>query len=374
MNENTINLFALGKKFDGRKKLLQSDARQDTIVDRKKEVIMESLGSWRYEELPRPTKDLVQAQSDLGRWGYCLLEDAISPALLIQCRNRLTEQAAGEKARGFAFEDGGPQQQWGDFTDEDGRVRPEAFRAENGGVNQRVWMLANKGQAFLDVLEEEKILGMVGHVLGERFILHSYTANIARPGGVAMPLHIDQWWAPEPTARGAKHLPVGSFSRNRFSYEGPSDGWPDMLAPPAVSNVLIMLDGMSAENGGTRIVPGSHLAGRHPDAELDRDVETIAAEGPPGCAIITDGRVWHGTGANLSNADRRAILITFCGPQFRPQENYTLGARAEILENASDRLLELLGFRVWCGYGRTGDPTTDFVSPEDTLIGELTPD
>ena len=27
-----------------------------------------------------------------------------------------------------------------------------------------------------------------------------------------------------------------------------------MLAPPAVSNVLVMLDGMSDQNGGTRIV------------------------------------------------------------------------------------------------------------------------
>ena len=48
---------------------------------------------------------------------------------------------------------------------------------------------------------------------------------------------------------------------------------------------------MSKENGGTRIVPGSHLFGRHPDKVLDKDIEVISAEGPPGCAIITDGRV-----------------------------------------------------------------------------------
>ena len=49
-----------------------------------------------------------------------------------------------------------------------------------------------------------------------------------------------------------------------------------------------MLNGMNKENGGTLIVPGSHLFGRHPDKSIDKNIETISAEGPPGCAIITD--------------------------------------------------------------------------------------
>ena len=186
-----------------------------------------------------------------------------------------------------------------------------------------------------------------------------------------MPLHIDQWWAPEPTVRGTKHLPVGSFTRERFSANGPPKTPPKMLAPPVVSNVLVMLDAMTKENGGTRLVPGSHLAGRHPDKVLDAEVNTIAAEGPPGCAIVTDGRIWHGTGSNQTDIDRNAILITYCGPQFRPQENYTIGTRLDVLSNASDRLRELLGLRVWWGYGRTGNPTVDFVDPTAEKIGEL---
>lgn len=335
---------------------------------------MDGLRNWTREDLPKPTTDREQAKADIARWGYCLLKDAVPEPLLTACRERLVEQAAAEKRLGLAFEDGGPAQQWGEFADKDGRVRAEAFRAENGGVNQRVWMLVNKGRAFRDVLELDGINDMVGHVLGDHFALHSYTANIARPGGVAMPLHIDQWWAPEPTARGRDHLPVGSIRRDRFTLDGPSADSPAMLAPPAVSNALIMVDGMTEENGGTRIVPGSHLAGRHPDKVLDADVETVAAEGPPGCAIITDGRVWHGTGANRSDSERKAILITYCGPQFRPQENYTVGTRPEVLAEASDRLKELLGFRVWCGYGRTGNPTVDYIDPSDPLIGELKPE
>ena len=135
---------------------------------------------------------------------------------------------------------------------------------------------------------------------------------------------------------------------------------PRMCAPPASSLPLEKF-----------LVPGSHLAGRHPDKVLDAKVNTIAAEGPPGCVIITDGRIWHGTGSNQTDMDRNAILITYCGPQFRPQENYTVGTRLDVLSNASDRLRELLGLRVWCGYGRTGDPTVDFVDPAAEKIGEL---
>ena len=332
---------------------------------------MHYLPSWTLDDLPKPTKDLGRAKVDIDVWGYCLLKDAVPMSVIERCRYRLREQAAAEKERGLAFEDGGKDQQWGDFNDHNGRVRPEAFRAENGGINQRVWMLANKGQAFLDLLEFDFWDDIIGHVLGDKFIIHSYTANIARPGGMAMPLHIDQWWSPEPTSRGNKYLPVGSFTRERFNIDGTPKAPPAMLAPPAVSNVLIMLDAMTEANGGTRLVPGSHLAGRHPDKVLDAEVNTISAEGPPGCAIITDGRIWHGTGANRTDTDRNAILITYCGPQYRPQENYTIGIRSEVLSGASERLKELLGFRVWCGYGRTGDPTVDFVEPAAEEIGEL---
>ncbi len=326
---------------------------------------------WTPEQLPKPTAEIGQAISDIEQWGYCLLENAVPEPLLSECRERLVEQAKAEKTRKIAFEDGGPDQQWGNFTDRNGNVRYEAFREENGGVNQRVWMLVNKGRAFRDILELKLINKLVGGLLGDNFILSSFSANIAKPGGIAMPLHTDQWWAPEPTTRGEKHLPVGSMTRDRFTLKDTDLSPPLMLAPPAVSNVLIMLDGMLDQNGGTRLVPGSHLMGRHPDNRFDANTETIAAEGPPGCAIITDGRIWHGTGANRTNRDRKAILITYCGPQYRAQENYTVGTRPEIIAKASSRLKELLGLRVWCGYGRTSDPTIEYIDPTEELTGEL---
>ena len=51
---------------------------------------------------------------------------------------RLEAQAQAEKQLGEAFEDGGPTQQWDNFRDENGKIRTDAFKAKNGGINQRV--------------------------------------------------------------------------------------------------------------------------------------------------------------------------------------------------------------------------------------------
>ncbi len=330
--------------------------------------------TWNARDLPQPTADLDSARQDIDRWGYCLLENALPAGLNERCMARLEEQAEAEKQLGQAFEDGGPEQQWGAFRDAQGRLRADAFKAESGGINQRVWMLVNKGACFIEALEQDPINEMVGFVLGEEFLVSSFSANIAKPGGVKMPLHTDQWWAPEPTRAARRNLPVGAMTRTTFDTDDTiSDDTRDMIAPAACSNVLFMLNGMTEENGGTRIVPGSHRVGRHPDPERDKDVETVAAVGPPGCAIVTDGRIWHGTGANIGITNRHAMILTLCGPQYRPQENYTVGTRPDILATLSEQTKARLGYKVWWGYGRTGEPTVEFIDRDAPLIGELRP-
>ncbi len=323
----------------------------------------------RLDGLPRPTADLDEAKGDIDEHGYCLLAEALTRSRIEQLRTRLIEQAAGEKRLGDAFEDGGPTQQWGSFRDASGRIRAEAFREEHGGVNQRVWMLVNKGAPFVDLLEHEQMHELVRYVLGEEYLLSSYTANIAKPGGVAMDLHTDQWFVPEPTRRGRRPLRVGDINRTTFD---PDDGRPvDAIAPAVVSNVIFMLDDFTESNGATRVVPGSHLAGRHPNPGRDAAVNTIGAVAPAGTALVTDGRLWHGTGANVGNTSRHAVLATFCGPQFRTQENFTVGVNDEVLRRASPRLATLLGFKVWWAYGRTGNPTVELIDRDEPRLGEL---
>ncbi len=321
---------------------------------------------------PKPTDNLNKAKIDLKKWGYCLLLDAIPKVINQNAKNRLIEQANAEKKLHLAFEDGSLSRKWGEFKKKSSK-EIKNFNSNHGGINQRVWMLPNKGREFLSILDNHKYFELMKHIVGNQPIISSFGANIAKKGGVPMDLHTDQWWAPDPINRKKDFLPVASITRKKFDLKINKNimNNDDLIARPAVSNVLIMLNGMTLENGGTMVVPGSHLYGRHPEKELDKNIKPIAAEGPPGCAIITDGRLWHGTGANVTNEPRIAIIITFCGPQYRPQENYTIGIRKEVLKVLNNFQKELLGFRVWNGYGRTGNPTQDFVDDTAEPIGKL---
>ncbi len=325
---------------------------------------------WTHEELPQPTTDVATLQSNIDEFGYCLVKDAIAPAQLTAAKQRLLEQARAELEGGHAFEDGGAKQQWGQFTDEEGRVRREAFSAAAGGVNQRVWMLINKGRVWRELLAQPTVRAVVGHVLGADYLLSSYGANIAKPGGIAMNLHTDQWWMPEPIHRNPNPVPAGSLTRELSNRV---DDHPAMIAPPVVVNVMWMLNDFSEEIGATRIVPRSHLYGRRPDAERDKDVVSIPAEGVAGSAMLFDGRIWHGTGANVSDQQRLGVLTTFVAPQFRTQVNFTMATAPEVVAAADDDLLALLGFKIWNAYGRIESPVAGYIQQGERSLGELRP-
>ena len=247
---------------------------------------------------PRGERELQAAFEDLARFGYCLLERALSEGAVNALKTRIDAQAAGERARGEAFVD--------------------------SEVNQRIWMLPNKGRIFRDLVLEPLVEQMMGHLLGPGFLLSSLTANIARPGGAPMYLHSDQGYV---------------------------DFWTEK---PLVANILVMLDDFTDENGGTRFVPGSHL---NPERRAYVQDETVAAEGPAGTIMVFDGRLIHGTGANRARSgERRALLAYHCRPFVRQQENYFLGLDPELRRTEREAFLRRLGFGIWSGLGRVNHP------------------
>ncbi len=248
--------------------------------------------------LPGATRDFSRAFEDLERFGYAIVEGALSPDRVATLRARVVEQARGEDAQGVGFHD--------------------------GKANQRIWMLPNKGRIFRDLMLDPLVDTFMGALLGRDFLLSSLTANIARPGGVPMYLHTDQ-------------------------------GYVDFWTPkPLVANVAWMLDDFTEANGGTRLVPGSHLNTERVDHAL---ADTVAAEGPAGAALIFDGRLTHGTGANLTaSEERHAILSYHCRPFVRQQENYYLGLDPELRRTERGVFLRRLGYWIWAGLGRTNEP------------------
>ncbi len=79
--------------------------------------------------------------------------------------------------------------------------------------------------------------------------------------------------------------------------------WP---AAPQGVNVAWCLDEFTAQNGGTRVVPRSHLRGRNP-TPADAD-ESVPIEAPLGTMMVFESRVWHRTGSNTTR------IVASCRP------------------------------------------------------------
>ena len=62
---------------------------------------------------PKPTVSIEVAKTDLKKWGYCLLKNAIPPDLNNRAMERLIEQAKAEKELNLAYEDGSEKKKWG---------------------------------------------------------------------------------------------------------------------------------------------------------------------------------------------------------------------------------------------------------------------
>ena len=169
-----------------------------------------SLESRLIDSSPEATNDLNQAKRDLDKFGFCLIPDVLTDSDLQEAKQRLTNQAEAEEEQGLSFRDGGHNQ---NVYLSGNKVNKDAFTVENGGINQRLWMLANKGQCFRDMVVHPYVDELVGHILGKDFILSTHSANIAKPGGIRMGLHTDQWWMPQPIKPGEDFIRASEISR-----------------------------------------------------------------------------------------------------------------------------------------------------------------
>jgi ectoine hydroxylase-related dioxygenase (phytanoyl-CoA dioxygenase family) len=57
--------------------------------------------------------------------------------------------------------------------------------------------------------------------------------------------------------------------------------------------------------------------------------------------------LWHGGGANRSDAARLAITAQYCEPWLRPQEAFTLSTGRDTCSAVSEDILRMLGYSVY---------------------------
>lgn len=156
------------------------------------------------------------------------------------------------------------------------------------------------------------------------------------------------------------HSPQGAVHRDDVIWpmKGPR--------PVAVINFLIPVTDFTPENGGTLVVPGSHLWPRDETkigpGRLDLDVtEPVAADQlvtaplPRGSVMPVLGGVLHCSGANTTDRPRRALSVSVMLGWLRQEENLYLSVPRERLHDLPEDVVKLIGYRIHEPYlGHTG--------------------
>ena len=104
--------------------------------------------------------------------------------------------------------------------------------------------------------------------------------------------------------------------------------------------------GLVQENGGTHIIPGSHLWGEDRFPEPNNDKQGIRFVAPAGSVCLFVSTAWHGAGANYSKKPRMAVACVYGEPFIRPYENQFLISSPSDIVKMPKKLQSLLGYSV----------------------------
>jgi hypothetical protein len=308
------------------------------FMSTREEVDRNSAAAFQLEPAHGP-QDMDALRTQLDTVGYCVLPKALGLPLQAALSARLQDQAAAELQAGVES------------------------RGADG--TQRVLTLLNKGAAFEPLLRPSSARQLVEHVIGAEYLLSHATGCVHRASSGSSsppPLHDTQWWMPQPIRRGdmVPRIRPGNASPASASAEAWQGQSSDWIAPAASARLLWMLEAQSV-----RVVSGSHRSGRHPTPEATSEAVAVSADA--GSCVVLDGRLWFapGFGAHLDTS--------WCGPQFRPEENHPLGMSPEVLEGMEENSRALLGYKVWHSYGQLPGAPYDgmFDASVDLRIGVM---
>ncbi len=192
---------------------------------------------------------------------------------------------------------------------------PNSFE---GFRTTRIYNLLVHGERFREIPVHPRVLPIVEGVLDPGCLISSLSSIAIGPDEAPQPIHADDQLIPLPKP----HVAI-------------------------VCNTMWALTEFTAENGATRLVPGSHRSDRSPDYGTSYD--SIPAEMEKGSVLVWNGSLWHGGGANHTSQRRIGIAMNYCAGWIRQQENQQLGIPRAIARGFAPRLRELVGYGVYRG-------------------------
>jgi ectoine hydroxylase-related dioxygenase (phytanoyl-CoA dioxygenase family) len=198
-----------------------------------------------------------------------------------------------------------------------------------GGADRRLdryLNVFNRDPYWLQFLDRPGIIELGETALGSDCHIIGETAWRSHPGSAGEPLHVDyaplQWCGDAPRR--------------------------DIRMPIFILTVHYYLNDVTAELAPTRVVPGSHRAGRTPQADETawhgREAQPVLAAA--GDALVFRSDLWHAGSDNLSASDTRYLLQVHYGRRemaqhFSPYLDWRFDPR--VLAAASTRQRRLLG-------------------------------
>ncbi|MBI3208332.1 MAG: phytanoyl-CoA dioxygenase family protein [Candidatus Solibacter usitatus] len=212
----------------------------------------------------------AEARRQLDEAGFVLLPHFMSPDLLQELRSELDRVIAAE----------------GENAGHEFKKEPDTIRLAN---------MVDKGEVFRRIIGMPEILEYVAAVIPGTFKVGSMNGRAPNPqSDWIQPLHCD----------------AGALADERGN---------------SVCNVIWILDDFTAENGATRIVPGSHHFRKYPQDVLPDPYaphpDEVLLIAPAGSVAVVNTHAWHGGTANRTAGPRRC-LHAFYVRSDKPQQQF----------------------------------------------------
>jgi ectoine hydroxylase-related dioxygenase (phytanoyl-CoA dioxygenase family) len=125
--------------------------------------------------------------------------------------------------------------------------------------------------------------------------------------------------------------------------------------PATLMPAMWALSDFTVANGGTRLVPGSHLWAQDRAPRAD---EVVAAEMTAGSVLLYTSGILHGGGDNVSATVRTGVALQYALGWLRQEENQYLANPPEVARGFPERLQRLIGYDY-------GGPYLGFVNGDD---------
>ena len=187
-----------------------------------------------------------------------------------------------------------------------------------GKQTRRTGALVGRSPSSRDLIQHPTILDVTGTLLhqAQSFQLHLTQTIAIGPDSPAQSIHRDEW----------------AFD----FFEFPSNHH-------VQCNTIWAMTDFTEENGATRLIPGSQAD----PVDLGRTIdESVPAEMTKGSCLLYTGKVYHGGGANQSDATRVGLNVTYNVGWLRQEENQYLSVPREVAKTLDDDLLRLMGYRI----------------------------